>query len=139
MDKLLSRRLYPRSSAFLMRNKKIKMKDTHFYLEKANNLLKDLQAIDIDQLNEDIRNQALMYFGSNRPYEIKTENLNVLNDIEFQTKLLLSTHRKSEIFLERLETKANFKPQDNESEKLKNHLIKVLNEFTAYLNEYEIE
>ena len=115
------------------------MKNTEFYLKKANDLLDQLQGIDTDQLYTDIRNQSMKSRGLNREVEIKTENLDILNELEFQVKLLLSSHDKSELFLDRLKQLSANKFDYNSSENAKIFLTKVLKEFSDYLNQYEKE
>lgn len=115
------------------------MKNTEFYFKKANDLLDQLQGIDTDQLNTDIRNQSLKGWTNRLEFEIKSENLDILSDLEFQIKLLFSSHSKSTLFLERLSRRDFFEIEKNESERSKILLSKTLNEFIDYLNQYEKE
>lgn len=115
------------------------MKNTEFYLKKANDLLDQLQAIDTEQLNTDIRNQSLKGWTNRLEIEIESENLDILSDLEFQIKLLFSSHDKSDLFLERLKHLSVNKFDHNSSENTKVILTKVLKEFSNYITQYEIE
>lgn len=113
------------------------MKNTEFYLKKSNDLLEQLQGVNTEQLNTDIRNHDLKHRGLNIDVEIKTENLDILNELEFQIKLLLSSHNKSDLFLDRLRGLNVKRFDNNSSENTKIILVKVLSEFSNHLKEYE--